>query len=137
MIHLGIVNPTWMDTLTRLARVASAYGATFFVIGSASGLTIPEGTLRFDTLEEAQRELSGDWVRITPNQGKDMTEFLIPEEAVYVLGCRSEAITAIHVGTPMNEPLDDVSAAAVVLQDAVFAGAGARELAKALGLLSA
>lgn len=137
MLHLGIVNPTYMDTLSRLARVAGAYNATFFVIGPAHGLTIPEDTLRFDTLEEAQRELAGEFVRITSDQGSEMTLTMPPQDAVYVLGSRSDGLPAIYVGTPSGEPLDDVSAAAIVLQDAAFAGSGIRELAVQLGLLSA
>jgi len=135
MISLGIQDPTHRASVYRLAKVASAYGATFFVIGTAD-FPLPEEALLFDTIEEAQRSLVGKFISITPDAHQDVTEYLVPEDVVYVLEGPSEGLEAIRVSTPTGEALEGPVAAAVVLHDYTFAGSGAMQLAKALGLVS-
>ena len=139
MTSLGIQNPTSREVVQRLAKVARAYGSTFFIIGTAD-FPAPEETLLFDTLAEAQRSLVGTFVRIAPRAEYDVTEYFPPEEVVFLVGesaeSASDGLTTIKVATPTGEPLEDATAAAVALHDYVFAGTGALQLAKALGLVS-
>lgn len=134
MTSLGIYNPTSRESVTSLSEVARAYGATFFIIGTAD-FPAPEETLLFDTIEEAQRSLVGQFVRISPDAQFDVTEYLPYDDAVFLLG-GPESLNSIRVGTPTGAVLEGALAAAVVLHDYGFAGTGALQLAKALGLVS-
>lgn len=134
MTSLGIYNPTSRESVASLSEVARAYGATFFIIGTAD-FPAPEETLLFDTLEEAQRALVGQFVRISPDAKNDVTEYLPYDEAVFLLG-GPESLNSVRVGTPTGAALEGALAAAVVLHDYGFAGTGALQLAKALGLVS-
>jgi len=138
MLSLGIQNPTSRRAVSQLFKVARAYGATFFIVGTAD-YPAPEETLLFDTLEEAQRALVGQIVRINPHGKADVLEYRVPEDAIFLTGgpeTPPDGLLSVRVSTPTGEALEDAVAAAVVLHDYLFAGSGALQIAKALGLVS-